>query len=56
MRVDGPDRSLRCPICNRMYERADHLNRHLDSHRNERSFRCAECPAAFNRKDLLSRH
>ncbi|KAH7385238.1 hypothetical protein DE146DRAFT_666574 [Phaeosphaeria sp. MPI-PUGE-AT-0046c] len=56
LRVDGPDRSLRCQICNRVYERADHLNRHLDSHRNERSFKCAECPAAFNRKDLLSRH
>lgn len=31
LRVDGPDRSLRCQICNRIYERADHLNRHLDS-------------------------
>lgn len=31
LRVDGPEKSLRCQICNRVYERADHLNRHLDS-------------------------
>ncbi|KAH8729138.1 hypothetical protein GQ44DRAFT_607764 [Phaeosphaeriaceae sp. PMI808] len=41
---------LQCQVCNRSYERIDHLNRHLDSHRNERSFRCDDCPAAFNRR------
>lgn len=41
---------LQCQVCFRVYERADHLNRHLDSHRNERSFRCGKCPATFNRK------
>ncbi|ORY01674.1 hypothetical protein BCR34DRAFT_91466 [Clohesyomyces aquaticus] len=40
--------ALQCQVCHRSYERADHLNRHLDSHRNERSFRCEDCPAAFN--------
>ncbi|KAH8626860.1 hypothetical protein IG631_18878 [Alternaria alternata] len=48
--------ALQCQVCHRAYERADHLNRHLDSHRNERSFQCEECPAAFNRRDLLLRH
>ncbi|KAJ4984578.1 C6 transcription factor [Stagonosporopsis vannaccii] len=48
--------ALQCQVCHRSYERADHLHRHLDSHRNERSFRCEECPAAFNRRDLLLRH
>ncbi|KAF2656918.1 hypothetical protein K491DRAFT_355856 [Lophiostoma macrostomum CBS 122681] len=47
---------LQCQVCHRSYERADHLHRHLDSHRNERSFRCEGCPAAFNRRDLLLRH
>ncbi|EUC42412.1 hypothetical protein COCMIDRAFT_103578 [Bipolaris oryzae ATCC 44560] len=42
--------SLQCQVCHRTYDRLDHLNRHLDSHRNERSFRCKECPAAFNRR------
>ncbi|PSN74789.1 hypothetical protein BS50DRAFT_479387, partial [Corynespora cassiicola Philippines] len=53
--IVGPT-SLQCQVCSRTYERADHLNRHLDSHRNERPFRCEECPAAFNRRDLLLRH
>ncbi|KAI7355421.1 hypothetical protein KC354_g10788 [Hortaea werneckii] len=45
-----------CQVCQRQYERYDHLSRHLDSHRNERRFRCFECPRAFNRRDLLLRH
>ncbi|KAH6099556.1 hypothetical protein HBI69_229430 [Parastagonospora nodorum] len=49
-------RALQCQVCHRTYDRIDHLNRHLDSHRNERSFRCKGCPAAFNRRDLLLRH
>jgi hypothetical protein len=31
LRIEAADKSFRCRICNRMYERADHLNRHLDS-------------------------
>ncbi|KAF1955751.1 hypothetical protein CC80DRAFT_414866 [Byssothecium circinans] len=42
--------ALQCQVCFRSYDRADHLNRHLDSHRNERPFRCEKCPAAFNRR------
>ncbi|ESZ93895.1 hypothetical protein SBOR_5716 [Sclerotinia borealis F-4128] len=46
----------RCRICERTYERADHLTRHLRSHENSRSFRCQRCPKSFNRIDLLNRH
>jgi len=46
----------RCHICNRNYERADHLNRHLKSHENARPYRCTKCPKRFNRADLLNRH
>ncbi|CZT18285.1 uncharacterized protein RCC_04129 [Ramularia collo-cygni] len=45
-----------CQLCHKAYERADHLNRHLDSHRNERSFKCSKCSRGFNRRDLLLRH
>jgi hypothetical protein len=31
LRIEATEKSFRCQICNRMYERADHLNRHLDS-------------------------
>ncbi|RFU32330.1 hypothetical protein B7463_g4023, partial [Scytalidium lignicola] len=46
----------RCRLCNRVYERADHLNRHFRSHENTRPFKCDRCPKSFNRADLLTRH
>ncbi|KAI5925748.1 hypothetical protein F4810DRAFT_699971 [Camillea tinctor] len=45
-----------CHICSRVYERADHLTRHLRSHENARPYRCSRCPRRFNRADLLTRH
>lgn len=52
----GTDRAHQCRICNRSYERIDHLNRHLRSHENARRFKCSRCPKRFNRQDLLNRH
>ncbi|KAH8820819.1 hypothetical protein F5884DRAFT_850067 [Xylogone sp. PMI_703] len=45
-----------CRLCGRVYERPDHLNRHLKSHENARPFKCLRCPKSFNRADLLTRH
>lgn len=45
-----------CQICKRVYERADHLTRHLRSHENARPYQCSRCPKRFNRADLLTRH
>lgn len=45
-----------CHICKRVYERADHLTRHLRSHENARPYACTRCPKRFNRADLLTRH
>lgn len=45
-----------CRICQRTYERADRLSRHLRTHENARRHVCARCEKSFNRADLLSRH
>ncbi|KDN72417.1 hypothetical protein CSUB01_00100 [Colletotrichum sublineola] len=45
-----------CHICRKVYERADHLTRHLRSHENARPYQCSRCPKRFNRADLLTRH
>ncbi|OIW30850.1 hypothetical protein CONLIGDRAFT_660800 [Coniochaeta ligniaria NRRL 30616] len=45
-----------CYICRRVYERADHLTRHMRSHENARPYACTRCPKRFNRADLLTRH
>jgi hypothetical protein len=52
----GAGRPHQCRICNRTYERVDHLSRHLRSHENARPFKCSYCPKRFNRQDLLNRH
>jgi hypothetical protein len=48
--------SFRCQLCNRVYERADHLVRHVRSHENLRPHKCHHCSKRFNRADLLRRH
>jgi hypothetical protein len=45
-----------CRLCGRIYERADHLSRHLKSHENARPHKCTRCTKSFNRVDLLNRH
>lgn len=50
------DSANRCHLCGRVYERPDHLNRHLKSHENARPHKCTRCPKSFNRADLLTRH
>ncbi|KAK6443024.1 hypothetical protein LTR95_000738 [Oleoguttula sp. CCFEE 5521] len=41
----------RCFLCDRTYERHDHLNRHLKTQLddNERAYRCPDCGKGFNR-------
>ncbi|CAK7218981.1 hypothetical protein SCUCBS95973_003666 [Sporothrix curviconia] len=45
-----------CPICGKMFDRKDHLTRHVASHLNTRDHVCPRCPKRFNRRDLLARH
>ena len=42
-----------CHICKRIYERADHLLRHLRSHENARQYQCSRCPKRFNRASVF---
>ncbi|KAJ9156050.1 C2H2 type zinc finger domain protein [Pleurostoma richardsiae] len=45
-----------CPVCEKRFERVDHLKRHVASHLNTRDHVCPKCMRRFNRRDLLSRH
>jgi hypothetical protein len=42
-----------CYLCKRVYERADHLTRHMRSHENTRPYACSRCPKRFNRAYVL---
>jgi Zinc finger, C2H2 type len=58
-RLSGPPPAAgahQCRICQRSYERADRLSRHLKTHENARRYHCQQCEKTFNRADLLTRH
>lgn len=46
----------KCHVCNKTYERRDHLSRHIKSHSEDRSHVCSDCGKGFHRGDLLTRH
>lgn len=46
----------RCSICQKVYKRREHLQRHVSSHSSERPHRCNSCGVAFQRPDVLRRH
>ncbi|RHZ64278.1 uncharacterized protein CDV56_105872 [Aspergillus thermomutatus] len=54
--LESIDSAVQKKLCQKTYERPDHLARHLDSHRNERAFVCPICQRGFNRRDVLQRH
>lgn len=45
----SPSSPHTCHVCKRVYDRADHLTRHLRSHENARPYQCTRCPKRFNR-------
>lgn len=55
--TQGQEQGLfQCNLCKKIYNRADHLIRHVRSHTRERPFGCDICGKGFGRKDLLKRH
>ena len=45
-----------CPVCGKIFERRDHLNRHQVVHTGDKPFACPLCNEKFSRKDGLKRH
>lgn len=50
-------RKFCCNICNKFFQRAEHLQRHQTIHNpNAKKFECPKCKRLFKRKDNLSVH
>ncbi|KIY66473.1 hypothetical protein CYLTODRAFT_444651 [Cylindrobasidium torrendii FP15055 ss-10] len=49
-------KTLKCPVCEGMYTRMNHLQRHMLSHSQNRRHTCEYCQAGFTRRDVLKRH
>ncbi|KAM5358006.1 hypothetical protein ACJZ2D_015682 [Fusarium nematophilum] len=45
-----------CSQCHQIYNRPEHLVRHIRKHTKARPYTCATCDKSFGRQDLLKRH
>ncbi|KAI6712903.1 hypothetical protein JHW43_004557 [Diplocarpon mali] len=45
-----------CSYCERSFNRAEHLLRHVRSHTKEKPFKCGACGKGYSREDTLIRH
>lgn len=45
-----------CPLCGGVFQRPEHVKRHMRSHSSEKPFECGECLKKFNRADNLRAH
>ncbi|ODV72164.1 C2H2-type zinc finger protein CYBJADRAFT_130223, partial [Cyberlindnera jadinii NRRL Y-1542] len=45
-----------CPLCGGIFQRPEHLKRHMRSHSSEKPFECDECGKKFNRADNMKAH
>ncbi|OJJ57374.1 hypothetical protein ASPSYDRAFT_90666 [Aspergillus sydowii CBS 593.65] len=49
-------KAFKCSVCERNFNRREHLQRHLTIHYGQKPFTCSQCSYACRRKDLLNRH
>ena len=56
VRVSHPYQQLPCPVCHKIFPRADKLRLHMLSHSDHKAFMCEECGRQFKRKDKMKEH
>ncbi|PYH92318.1 hypothetical protein BO71DRAFT_28044 [Aspergillus ellipticus CBS 707.79] len=49
-------RRFKCSICQRKFNRREHLQRHESTHYSQKPFHCTLCRYSCRRRDLLTRH
>lgn len=55
-RVPSDKKTHSCPLCGGVFQRPEHVKRHMRSHSSEKPFDCDECGKKFNRADNLRAH
>jgi len=53
---NGPKAVYECEVCQKTFNRKDHLTKHKIVHSNKKEHVCSECNKAFSRKDKMKRH
>lgn len=56
--LQPPIKRVKCtvPGCGKLFNRKEHLNRHLKSHDPQRQYECPICGRRYARSDVLKRH
>lgn len=55
-KTEKTDKKYTCSICDRSFQRSNHLKRHILSHKDEKPFDCKLCDKTFKRSDHLKSH
>lgn len=50
------ERQIKCPKCDKLFLRTNHLKKHLNSHEGKRDYVCEKCTKAYLTKYHLTRH
>lgn len=50
------ERQIKCPQCEKLFLRTNHLKKHLNSHEGKRDYVCEKCSKAYLTKYHLTRH
>ncbi|XP_071407760.1 PR domain zinc finger protein 4 isoform X5 [Pithys albifrons albifrons] len=50
------ERQIKCPKCDKLFLRTNHLKKHLNSHEGKRDYVCEKCSKAYLTKYHLTRH
>lgn len=54
--LSGRERQIKCPKCDKLFLRTNHLKKHLNSHEGKRDYVCEKCTKAYLTKYHLTRH
>lgn len=54
--VSCRERQIKCPKCDKLFLRTNHLKKHLNSHEGKRDYVCEKCSKAYLTKYHLTRH